>query len=97
MLSDPERGGGMEVSRAAMSALGGAGFAVYAGAALALALIVIATAFGIGRIGGKALESLSKAPESRNDVRMLMILAAALIEGIAFFAAIILLLIVLMK
>jgi F-type H+-transporting ATPase subunit c len=77
--------------------IAGARFADYLGAALALGLIVIGTAAGIGFIGGKALDAIARQPDVKNDIRTLMILAAALIEGVAFFAAVICLLIVLTK
>ncbi|MBL7884218.1 MAG: ATP synthase F0 subunit C, partial [Bacteroidia bacterium] len=50
---------------------------------------------GIGRIGGSALESIARQPEAVNDIRSSMILAAALVEGAAFFAMVIGLLVVL--
>ena len=49
---------------------------------------------GIGRIGGSALESIARQPESLNDIRSNMILAAALVEGAAFFAMVVALLVV---
>ncbi|MFN7294671.1 MAG: ATP synthase F0 subunit C, partial [Bacteroidota bacterium] len=52
---------------------------------------------GIGRIGGSALESIARQPEASNDIRANMILTAALVEGAAFFAMVIGLLVVLTK
>ena len=75
----------------------GSYFGDYLGAAIGLGLIVIGAAIGIGLIGGKALESIARQPEMKNEIRTLMILAAALIEGVAFFAAVVCLLIVLTK
>jgi len=75
----------------------GARFADYLGAAIALSFIVIGAAIGIGFIGGKALEAIARQPDMKNEIRTLMILAAALIEGVAFFAAVICLLIILTK
>ena len=69
----------------------------YLGAAIGLGLIVMGSALGIGLIGGKALDAIARQPEARNEIRTLMILSAALIEGVAFFAAVICLLIVLTK
>jgi F-type H+-transporting ATPase subunit c len=69
----------------------------YFGAAVGLGFIVIGAGIGIGLIGGKALEAMARQPEIKNDIRTLMILAAALIEGVAFFAAVVCLLIVLTK
>lgn len=74
-----------------------ASFGDYAGAAIGLGMIVIGAGIGIGFIGSKALEAVSRQPESKSDIMSLMILSAALVEGIAFFAAIICLLIVFTK
>ena len=49
---------------------------------------------GIGRIGGSAMEAIARQPEAVGDIRSNMIVAAALIEGAAFFALVICLLIV---
>jgi F-type H+-transporting ATPase subunit c len=56
------------------------------GAALGAAIAVIGAAFGIGTIGGKAMEAIARQPEAANDIRSNMIVAAALIGGVAFFA-----------
>ncbi len=58
------------------------------GAAIGLGLIVIGAGLGIGFLCGKALESIARQPDIKNDARTLMILGAALIEGVAFFAAV---------
>ncbi len=63
------------------------------GAAFAAAIAVIAAAFGIGRIGATAMESIARQPEAAGDIRSGMIVSAALIEGVAFFAIVICLLI----
>jgi F-type H+-transporting ATPase subunit c len=44
---------------------------------------------GIGRIGGSALESIARQPEAAGDIRANMILTAALVEGAAFFAMVV--------
>jgi F-type H+-transporting ATPase subunit c len=75
----------------------GSNFGDYFGAAIGLGLIVMGSALGIGLIGGKALEAIARQPEMKNEIRTLMILSAALIEGVAFFAAVVCLLIILMK
>lgn len=82
-----------------MSAITSAGSMLgdYLGAAIGLGLIVIGSGIGIGMIGGKALDAMARQPELKSEIRTLMILAAALIEGVAFFAAVICLLIVLTK
>jgi F-type H+-transporting ATPase subunit c len=59
---------------------------------LAASIVVLGVGLGIGGIGGKAMEAISRQPEAANNIRMSMILAAALIEGVAFFALIVCLL-----
>jgi F-type H+-transporting ATPase subunit c len=66
----------------------GAGIAKL-GAALGAALSAIAAAWGIGRIGSSAMEAIARQPEASGDIRSNMIVAAALIEGVAFFAVIV--------
>ncbi len=69
----------------------------YGVAALGAGLAALGAGVGIGRIGGSALESIARQPEAMNDIRASMILAAALVEGAAFFAMVIGLLVVLIK
>lgn len=69
----------------------------YGLAAIGAALAALGAGLGIGRIGGTALESIARQPEAVGDIRSNMILAAALIEGAAFFAMVIGLLVVLTK
>jgi F-type H+-transporting ATPase subunit c len=67
----------------------------YGLAAIGAGVAALGAGFGIGRIGGSALESIARQPEAINDIRSNMILAAALVEGAAFFAMVIGLLVVL--
>jgi len=62
------------------------------GGALGAGLIIIGAGYGIGRIGASAVESMSRQPEVAGNIQMTMIIAAALIEGITFFALIVALL-----
>ena len=62
------------------------------GASLGAGMVIIGAALGIGKIGASALESMARQPEISNDIRSSMILAAALIEGVAFFAILVCLL-----
>lgn len=64
-------------------------------AAIGAAITAFAAAIGIGRIGSSALEGTSRQPEAANDIRTTMIISAALIEGVTFFAVVVCLLIVL--
>ena len=63
-------------------------------AAIGAGLAVIGAGLGIGRIGGSALESIARQPEASGDIRANMILTAALVEGAAFFAMVVGLLVV---
>ncbi len=63
------------------------------GAGFGAGLAAIGAGLGIGRIGGSAMEAIARQPEAADDIRSNMILAAALIEGVAFFAVVICLLI----
>ncbi|MBE9481690.1 MAG: ATP synthase F0 subunit C [Bacteroidetes bacterium] len=64
------------------------------GAGFGAGIAAIAAAFGIGQIGRSAVESIARQPEAAGDIRSNMIVAAALIEGVAFFAIVVCLLIV---
>ena len=51
-------------------------------------LVVIGAGIGIGRIGGSALEAMARQPELTGKIQTVMLIAAALIEGIGFAALI---------
>ncbi len=63
------------------------------GAGIGAGIAALGAGVGIGRIGGSALESIARQPESLGDIRANMIVAAALVEGAAFFAIVVCLLI----
>ena len=63
------------------------------GAALGAGLAAMAAGIGIGKIGATAMEAIARQPEAAGDIRSNMIVAAALIEGVAFFAIVVCLLI----
>ena len=67
------------------------------GAALGAGIAVLGAGLGIGRIGGTAMEAIARQPEAAGDIRSNMIVAAALIEGAAFFAIVVCLLITFIK
>lgn len=66
------------------------------GGALGAGIAVIGAGLGVGRIGGEAMEAMARQPEKIGDLRSSMIIAAALIEGVAFLAVIVALLAVVM-
>ena len=43
--------------------------------------------FGIGRIGGSAMEAIARQPEASGDIRANMIIIAALVESVALFGS----------
>ncbi len=55
-------------------------------AVFAASIVVLGAAFGISRIATTALDAMARQPETAGDIRSGMILAAALIEGVAMFA-----------
>jgi F-type H+-transporting ATPase subunit c len=59
-----------------------------AGGAIGAGIAAIAAGIGVGNIGKSALESIARQPEAANDIRANMILAAALVEGVALFGVI---------
>jgi F-type H+-transporting ATPase subunit c len=63
------------------------------GAGIGAGIAAIGAGLGIGRIGGSAMDAIARQPEAVEDIRSNMILSAALIEGVAFFAVVICLLI----
>ena len=59
------------------------------GGAIGAGLAVIGAGLGIGKIGGSAMDAMARQPEVMNKLFTNMIVAAALIEGVALFAAVI--------
>lgn len=74
------------------AAVAGAGLSKL-GAALGAGLAVIGAGIGIGKIGGSAMEGIARQPEASGDIRMNMIIAAALVEGVALLALVVCLLV----
>ena len=62
-------------------------------AGIGAGLAAVGAGIGVGRIGGTALESMARQPEATGDLRANMIVAAALVEGVALFAVIVCLLV----
>ena len=66
------------------------------GAAIGAGLATLGAGLGIGNIGKSAMEAIARQPEATGDIRSNMIIAGALVEGVAFFACVICMLIVFM-
>ena len=57
--------------------------------AIGLGLIIIGAGYGISRLAASALESMARQPEISSKIQTAMIIAAALIEGVALFAIVV--------
>jgi len=64
-------------------------------AGMGAGIAAIGAGIGIGKIGGSAMEAMARQPEATGDIRSNMIVAAALVEGVALFAVIVCLLVTL--
>ncbi|MBL0058579.1 MAG: ATP synthase F0 subunit C [Elusimicrobia bacterium] len=67
----------------------------YIGAGFGAGLCLFAAASGIARLASAALEGTARQPEAAGTLRTSMIIPAALIEGLAFFALVVCLLLAL--
>lgn len=67
----------------------------YLSAGIGAGLVTIGAGIGIGRLAGMAMEGTARQPEATGDIRTSMIIAAALIEGIALFGEVVCILLVL--
>jgi F-type H+-transporting ATPase subunit c len=65
------------------------GFSMNLGAAIGAGVVILGAGLGIGRIGGQAVEGMSRQPEAAGNIQTAMIISAALIEGATFFALIV--------
>ena len=66
------------------------------GAGIGAGLAAIGGGIGISGIGRGAMEAIARQPEAIGEIRSNMILAAALVEGISFFAIVVCLLVLFM-
>ncbi|MDP1891196.1 MAG: ATP synthase F0 subunit C [Gemmatimonadaceae bacterium] len=62
-------------------------------AALTIAIGAIAPAMAIGKLAGKAMESIGRNPEAASKIQTAMILAIAFTEAIAIYALVVALII----
>ena len=58
-------------------------------AGIGAGLAVIGAGLGIGKIGGSAMDAIARQPEAAAKIQTAMIIAAALIEGVALFAVVV--------
>jgi F-type H+-transporting ATPase subunit c len=59
------------------------------GAGIGAALTIIGAGLGLGRIGAAALDGMARQPEVAGRIQTAMLIIAALLEGVTFFALII--------
>lgn len=59
------------------------------GAGIGAGIAVLGAGIGIGRIGGQAMDAMARQPEVMNKIFTNMIVAAALVEGVALFAVVV--------
>ena len=58
-------------------------------AGIGAGLAAIGAGIGIGKIGASAVEGIARQPEVTSKIQIAMIIAAALIEGVALFAVVV--------
>jgi F-type H+-transporting ATPase subunit c len=61
----------------------------YFAAGIGAAVTIVGAAAGIGRLAAAAMEGIARQPNAAGDIRLAMILAAGLIEGVTFFALVV--------
>ena len=66
----------------------------YLAAGLGAGIVALGAGIGIGWLASASMEGAARQPEAAGDIRGLMIVSAALIEGVALFALIVCLLLV---
>ncbi len=58
-------------------------------AAIGAGMVAIGAGLGIGRLAASAMEGIARQPEASGKIQVNMLIAAALIEGVALFGAVI--------
>ena len=58
-------------------------------AAIGAGIAVLGAGLGIGKIGGSAMDAIARQPEASGKIQTAMIIAAALIEGVALFGVVV--------
>ena len=58
-------------------------------AGIAAGICVVGAGLGIGKIGSAAMEAMARQPEAAGKIQTAMIIAAALIEGVALFGVVV--------
>ncbi|HVE13245.1 MAG TPA: ATP synthase F0 subunit C, partial [Elusimicrobiota bacterium] len=61
----------------------------YFGVAIGAGMCLIGAGFGIAKLASAALEGAARQPEAAGSLQLMMIIAAAMIEGLGLFALVI--------
>ena len=61
----------------------------YMGVAIGAGICLLAAAFGIAKLAAAALEGAARQPEAAGSLQLMMIITAAMIEGLGLFALVI--------
>ena len=61
----------------------------YLAAGIGAGFVTFGAGIGIGKIASAAMEGSARQPEAAGDIRVSMLIAAALIEGVALFGEVI--------
>ena len=61
----------------------------YLAAGLGAGMTLIGAGYGIGRLAAAAMDGIARQPNAAADIRVSMIVAAGLIEGVTFFSLIV--------
>jgi F-type H+-transporting ATPase subunit c len=67
----------------------GSFYGVAVGAGIGCGITILGAGLGFGRIGGSALESMARQPETAGQIQTGMLIIAALLEGATFFSLIV--------
>jgi F-type H+-transporting ATPase subunit c len=57
----------------------------FLGAGIGAGIVALGASIGIGKIGSSAMEAIARQPEASGKIQTAMIIASALIEGVALF------------
>jgi F-type H+-transporting ATPase subunit c len=58
-------------------------------AAVGAGLVTIGAGLGIGKLAASAMDGIARQPEAAPKIQVSMLIAAALIEGVALFCAVV--------
>ncbi|MBW7867479.1 MAG: ATP synthase F0 subunit C [Brumimicrobium sp.] len=58
-------------------------------AAIGAGIAALGAGVGIGKIGGSAMDAIARQPEASGKIQTAMIIAAALVEGVALFGVVV--------